>query len=440
MRSGTGRSESENYRAAARRPLWAIFLGSGVLVVLLAGLCRVSGLDLGLGPAPVIVQTLPVTTPLCGTWHTTSTARVYDGGLNAIATLSGTDVWTVGVDQNAPLIQHWNGIRWQTIASGAPSDARLMAIAGTRADDLWAAGYTDSNGQGHSTVVHWDGHKWQRSAVPQTGERGSMLLGLTATSPTDVWAVGRYTSLNDGLLHPLILHWNGNQWSRSGTTDLPPSIGSLHAVVALAADNVWAVGSTQTQIQLTTLGRQYPVSGSASYIVHWDGTRWTRVASPNPGYAENELLSVVAGAGGQLWALGSYSNDASGNRASTLALRWKGGAWERVPSPDGNPQSSNSLNSAVVVGPNDVWAVGEHRGTNGFGVRALILHWDGSTWSLVPRPEPQSNQSLNGITTIPGQGLWAVGWSTAKDGIQFTMLARFLPGFCSSPPPTLYPD
>jgi hypothetical protein len=409
-------------------------------VVLLAGLCSVSGLDLGLGPVPVIVQTLPVTTPLCGTWHTTSTAQVVYGGLNAVTAFSATDVWTVGVDKSAPLIQHWDGNRWQTVASNAPSAARLMAVAGTRADDVWAAGYTDSNGQGHSTVVHWIGHKWQRSAVPQTGERGSMLLGLTGVSPTDVWAVGNYTALRDGLNHPLILHWDGNQWSQSGTTDLPPSIGWLYSVVALSANDVWAVGGVQTQIQLTTLGRQYPVEGSASYIVHWDGVRWTRVASPNPGYAHNELLSVVAGAGGQLWAVGSYSNDASRNQSSTLVLRWNGTAWQQVPSPDGNPQSLNSLESAVVVAPDDVWAVGEHRGTNGFGVRALILHWDGSVWSLVPRPEPQSNQSLNGITAVPGQGLWAAGWSTAKDGVQFTMLARFLPGFCSSPTATPYPD
>ena len=266
LRGRTDPSGSENPRASTRRRPWAIFLGSGLLVVLLAGLCNVSGLDWGLGPVPVILQTLPVTTPLCGTWHTTSTAQVVYGGLNAVTAFSATDVWTVGVDKSAPLIQHWDGNRWQTVASNAPSAARLMAVAGTRADDVWAAGYTDSNGQGHSTVVHWIGHKWQRSAVPQTGERGSMLLGLTGVSPTDVWAVGNYTALRDGLNHPLILHWDGNQWSQSGTTDLPPSIGWLY----------------------------------------------------------NELLSVVAGVGGQLWALGSYSNDPAGTQASTLALRWSG--------------------------------------------------------------------------------------------------------------------
>jgi hypothetical protein len=409
-------------------------------VILLAGLCRVSGLDLGLGPVPVIVQTLPVTTPLCGTWHTTSTARVFDGGLNAIVTLSGTDVWTVGVDQNAPLIQHWDGIRWQTVASGAPSDARLMAVAGTRADDVWAAGYSSSNGWGHSTVVHWNGRKWQRSTIPQTGQRGSMLLGLTAISPTDAWAEGDYTATNDSLDHPLILHWDGNQWSEVAPVNSSLVEGQIRDVVAVTANDVWAVGWTRTQIQLTTLGRQYPVDGSASYIVHWDGVRWAQVPSPNPGYAANALSSVVAGAGGQLWALGSYSNDASRNQSSTLALRWSGGAWERVPSPDGDPQTSNALHGATVLAANDVWAVGQHRGTNGFGVRALILHWDGSTWSLVPRPEPQSNQSLNGITAVPGQGLWAVGWSTAKDGVQYTMVARFLSRFCGSPTATPYPD
>jgi hypothetical protein len=361
--------------------------------------------------------------------------------------LSPIDIWTVGsgdrffgFDQGEALIQHWDGRRWQESLASAPQGTTLKALAAIRSDDIWAAGDVATNGHSRSILLHWDGHRWQSSLAPDAIQNESVLFGVAAVSSTDVWAVGRYYDVGAAQTRPLLLHWDGNRWSQGVPVSLPPSYSTLQAVVALAANDVWAVGWMDTQIQLTTLGHQYPVAGSATYIVHWDGVRWTQVPSPNPGYASNELLSVVAGAGGQLWAVGSYSNDPSRNQSSTLALRWNGTAWDQVPSPDGNPQSLNALYGATVLAANDVWAVGQHRGTNGFGVRALILHWDGSIWSLVPRPEPQSNQSLSGITAIPGQGIAAVGWSANKDGIMNSLVARFLPGFCSSAPPTPYPD
>jgi len=56
-----------------------------------------------------------------------------------------------------------------------------------------------------------------------------------------VWAVGSYTDASNKSW-PLTEHWNGTAWSAV----VPPGGGVssvLHAVAAVAANDVWAVGS-----------------------------------------------------------------------------------------------------------------------------------------------------------------------------------------------------
>lgn len=42
--------------------------------------------------------------------------------------------------------------------------------------------------------------------------------------------------------------------------------------------------------------------------------------------------------------------------------------------------------------------------------KAVITHWDGSAWNLVPSPSPSPQlNSLNGVTAISATDAWAVG-------------------------------
>ena len=46
-----------------------------------------------------------------------------------------------------------------------------------------------------------------------------------------------------------------------------------------------------------------------SLILHWDGTQWAQVASPNPG-PDNFLYAVAASSPSNAWAVGQFlSND-----------------------------------------------------------------------------------------------------------------------------------
>ena len=129
---------------------------------------------------------------------------------------------------------------------------------------------------------------------------------------------------------------------------------------------------------------------------------WNVIPSPQPSFFP--LLYAVTGSGNDVWAVGEYGD---GTRAITLTMHWNGGAWSVVPSPNVGALS-NSLFGVSGSG-NDVWAAGYYYTfEQGFEVsRALILHWDGSAWSVVASPNPG----------FWGNNLYAVVGSTTMFGL-----------------------
>lgn len=59
--------------------------------------------------------------------------------------------------------------------------------------------------------------------------------------------------------------------------------------------------------------------------LHWDGTSWSTLASPNPGGTSattyNALNGVIAKSATNAWAVGGYT------KGTTLVLRWNGTSW-----------------------------------------------------------------------------------------------------------------
>ena len=109
----------------------------------------------------------------------------------------------------------------------------------------------------------------------------------------------------------------------------------LAAVAATSASNAWAVG-------VYTSGPGTPVRGMAE---HWNGTTWTLVPTLNPGGGTttyNYLSGVAATSATNVWAVGWYSNSAGS--VLTLIEHWNGTAWTQVPSPSpGGRARSNWL-------------------------------------------------------------------------------------------------
>jgi hypothetical protein len=215
------------------------------------------------------------------------------------------------------------------------------------------------------------------------------LYGVAATSINDAWAVG---------LNPagsLILHWNGSTWSKSLN-----STGYLLNVAAKSASNAWAVGGTAW-------------FGGKTLIEHWNGTAWTRVPSPSPG-SSAQVEGVTVSSRWNAWAageVGSTPGSGSANGVKTLIEHWNGVRWRRVPSPAPAPDSE--LTGITVVSPNDIWAVGwtgVARGYTRSKSAALIEHWNGTAWTVVPSPSPAGVQTyLQSVAATSPRNAWAVG-------------------------------
>jgi hypothetical protein len=199
--------------------------------------------------------------------------------------------------------------------------------------------------------------------------------------------------------------------------------GFLQGVSAASSTDVWAVGYREKD----------STEALVTVVMHWDGTSWTRVPSPNPGgeglNAENVLTSVD-GSSASAWAVGSFR--VLGVTA-TLVLRWNGFRWTRVRSPSPGGDSNGSVSELNgVSGPtgSGTWGVGDaYNGSEGW-VRSLILHWDGTRWTRVASPNP-SGKEFPGVNRLFAVGAdassdaWAVGWLKSGSGENDTLILHW---------------
>src|SRR5262245_47323265 len=143
----------------------------------------------------------------------------------------------------------------------------------------------------------------------------------------------------------------------------------LYAVTG-GGNDVWAVGI-------------YDLFGLGDYrtmTMHWDSSAWSLMPSPNPGTAHDYIFGATS-SGSDVWAVGMFNNTC-GQPDRTLTLHWNGSAWSQVASPNAGT-STNLLWGATGSG-SDVWAAGESSNGQFIPSQTLTLHWNGSAWSVVP--------------------------------------------------------
>jgi hypothetical protein len=225
-------------------------------------------------------------------------------GLRGVVALGAGDVWAVGRAQYSDftrrtLIEHWNGAGWSLTAPTGPSGTELNAVAAGGSRDVWAVG-KGPGGSGTGTLVeHWNGSAWSVVSSPNVDVQNA-LRGVSVLSASDVWAVGDSTrSFTDGVstTRTLIERWNGSSWSVVPSPNVGAGNASLQAVLAKSASDAWAVG------YFDDVTGSIPIRKTLT--MHWDGTRWTVVASPNAGTGDDWLASLASAAGSTaVWASG----------------------------------------------------------------------------------------------------------------------------------------
>ena len=145
----------------------------------------------------------------------------------------------------------------------------------------------------------------------------------------------------------------------------------------------------------------------------------TVLASPNAG-SGSTLADIAVVAPNDVWAVGSYA--VPGPLWQTFILHWNGTSWSVIPSPNQAP-GSNYLYGVTARAANDVWAVGSYTDASNT-TQALILHWDGVSWSISPTAVAPADSTLQDVAALAPNAVWAIGF--VDNGIISTPLA--MPG------------
>ena len=213
--------------------------------------------------------------------------------VNGVVELSAGNAWAVGDFQGASaqrtLILHWNGTKWRRVASPNAGDAStqnyLIGISAVSAHDIWAVGFSGINPT-KTLALHWNGKKWKLVPSPNaaTDIFGDVLTDVAAVSGNDAWAAGFYSDSAQNNVQ--ILHWNGTKWKRASLPHVDPS-SVLEGITAFGAKSVWAVGEV------------FP----DNLVLRWNGHAWKRVTLASPGAIES-IFYGVAGTAKNMWLVG----------------------------------------------------------------------------------------------------------------------------------------
>ena len=362
-----------------------------------------------------------ITPPVPGTWKqlgspnvtSTNTSLTINNRLWGIMALSATNAWAVGFNNNPngpqfaenTLIEHFNGQSWQIVPSPNTSlpQNELRAVAGSSATDIWAVGTAldPATSPAKTLILHFNGSSWTIVPSPSPDTSNNTLLAVAAISPTNAYAAGYHQALPTNTnpnpkSETLILHWDGTSWTQVASPN--PNLASgfnnqLLGMTAVSTTDIWAVGFSgnfQAFFEPLTL--------------HFDGTSWNPVAAvtPSTGATGDYFSAVSAIASHDIWAVGQTMGSTS---TFPVLEHWDGVQWTKFGFRLSHTTNSNvaALHSVSAVASNFVWAVGE------IGGSSLILQWDGTAWNQV------AAAIVNASTTTPNtlQGVSAVDSNTA---------------------------
>jgi hypothetical protein len=219
---------------------------------------------------------------------------------------------------------------------------------------------------------------FRRPPLVKGGRRAAQLNGVVAIATDDVWAVGYHWNRRGAL----IKHWDGTTWSTFPGA-MVRGDADLFAVSATSGSDIWAVG-----YRLSKRGVQ-------PLVEHFDGLFWSLVRTPYAGsYATLDAVTAIAT--DDVWAVGD-------GPSASLIEHWDGRMWKIVRHP-GIPE----LYGVSARSARDVWAVGED---------GVTEHWDGTMWTLFSiDPPPLPNDHFWAVAVRADGEAWAVGFQGTGPG------------------------
>ncbi len=331
--------------------------------------------------------------------------------LYSISANSATDIWAVGISggyvsttyTNRAVIEHWNGAAWTLVTSSHPTTHgdQLTSVKAVAANDVWAVGGSSNATNSQTFIEHWNGTTWGQVTSPNPGgiTHDNILVGVDVASASDAWAVGYYD--NGTADQTLTLHWNGTVWLQVPSPSpgaYSNSLSDVTVVPGSGGSDAWAVGDFK---DLST-------DKLSSLLERWNGTTWSVVPSLNIGGVDNEPFRITAISANDVWAAGYTVGPAPAYLNQNLVLHWDGTSWSISPIVQVGT-GNNELLGVEGTSSSDVYVVGEYINVSS-QPQALMEHWNGSAWSVVPSvPSPGLGAALTEMAIISPSNMWTVG-------------------------------
>ncbi|MFN8139192.1 MAG: hypothetical protein U0R49_05290 [Fimbriimonadales bacterium] len=291
---------------------------------------------------------------------------------------------------------------WRYVATPQHPTATNQQIKGVTAlspTDAWAVGrWFDPNVK--IQTLHWDGTQWSFINPPATAHLGGTpdLDDVDHAPNGDVWAVGNVYTGYPTDNNPLVMRWRNGGWDyvdkvRFGNSEIYPYAergGGADVVECISENDLWIAGWAAGK------GMEATVRAMSA---HWDGSSWTEFDVPVFGTRYNEIVSMSATGPNDIWAVGWYRDYAADYHS--FVVHWDGNSWSHVSTPVEGMQG-DSLNNVLAFAPDDAWIVGS------VPAGGVILHWDGNQWSHYDDPS-RLGRGFGYLAASAPNDIWTTG-------------------------------
>lgn len=261
--------------------------------------------------------------------------------------------------------------------------------------------------------------EWTVLSVPVDPDWNRALFEGVAVLPTgEAWAVGyaeRPSPPNGPENVTLAMRYADGQWEHTPTPYVAPYPGgaddALHAVAALAPDDVWAAGERYGDAGGLSVGAWI-------HVLHWNGSAWSEAPTPEPprgsgiNFSGTRVFDVAALAADDVWFSGLWGepNDQASVTWRPLAMHWDGSDFTVHPTPPLYEYGDYvTMHAMAAVGPDDIWGICTGQPYGGATSLPVLLHWDGSSWTPVLGPSLGDDVLLDDIVATAADDVWVFG-------------------------------
>jgi hypothetical protein len=256
------------------------------------------------------------------------------------------------------------GITYKTASSA--NFPYFSAGSASSATSAWAFLAEDANVK--PAAYQLSGGRWHPEPFP--GAKANFVVSASDLSGSDAWAFTQGTN-------PRALHYNGHKWSALKSFSKP-----ISSALGLSAKDAWVFGLAYA-----------PKLGN----VHYNGHTWASTGGP-------ALQGASALSASSIWAYGLNE-----------VAHWNGKSWKATSVKNLLPKSTDvcaagSLDGIYAISAKSVYAIAGG-GCPDYEGPFILLHYNGSKWSLVKTPTLYANPVS--ITGDGSGGVWIASLSGA---------------------------